>query len=302
MSVKDNIKSIKKLDKKLKTKEKAFKKILKAKYEDLGKEAKKQVKALESTTATSRKKINVAKKKANKDLTKNINTKLEKYFTDIEKEAKKSVRSELMKHAKTKEEKIKVANISAKQASKGNKAWAKKLAKKQTADFDKYINDSIKKAKAIAKENDLKLSEKDIKKIINQKTDSFINTRLDNTVENEANRIQNQVRAEAYKETGMVKGIVFTAVLDDRTTANCRSKNGTKIAIDDPMLQQYLIPQHPRCRSYHVYILMTDRTKMSSRSTILLRGRSKDMPKPPKDQPKYYAFNGFIFYEFSKVA
>lgn len=297
MTLKVNTASVKRLDKKIKQREKKFAPVLEGKYDKLGKEAKKQVKSLESRY---RKEIRLSKRGAVKNLPAELGRTLDGYFKQIEKEAKDSVKKELFKHAKDKKQKLDVANIQAKKAIKGNRQWSKDLAKKQVRDYEKYINDAIKRAKEV----NPNITQAEIKTLIDDKTQAFKNVRVNTTTKNEANRIQNQVRLNAYRESGLVRGIIFTAILDDVTTDNCRDKDGTRIAIDDPRIQFFMIPQHINCRSYHVYILMTNsRTKLTNEAQVNeLVDRFKkiiDVNKP-EGQPQYYSYEeseDYIYFE-----
>jgi len=283
MPVKINVASIKKLDKQLGKKEKLFTPKLEKRYDSFGVAAKKQVKTFKSGT---RKNIKLSPA-INRKVQANLKKTLDGYFSDIEKLSINSVKKELSKHAKTKDEFLNVANIQTSKSVKGNKRWAGKLAEKQTKDYEKYINKALKDAVKVNPD----ISEKALKNLIDQKTKTFKNVRLDNTVLNESNRIQNQVRIEAYRESNLVKSVMFVAVLDTRTTQNCQDKNGTVLDLNSSDLKFFIIPNHPKCRSYLVYILKTDtRIKNDSKAEINRLILRFGKPKTVTNQPKYYEY------------
>jgi SPP1 gp7 family putative phage head morphogenesis protein len=206
---------------------------------------------------------------------------LKGYFRDIEKAATNSVKQDLLKSAKTPEERQRILDLKAPKSNKVNIDWADKLASRQSQSFEKIISDALEDAIKL----NPNVSTNELKAIIRQKTAAYKNLRIDNTIMNESNRIQNQVRIEAFYNSKNVRAVIFTAVLDNRTTANCRSKHNTIIEINSPMLRQYMIPQHPRCRSYLVPVLKSDtrvKTTPSSKIKALIKNnpvkRLKDMP------------------------
>jgi|TARA_Y100000310_G_scaffold90528_3_gene87828 SPP1 gp7 family putative phage head morphogenesis protein len=247
-----NYSELKRFDKELNTLENKNSKLLSKRYDKLASETKKQIKGLKSGY---RKNINLTGRTVKTNLKKEIENNLNQYFGKLENASTKSVRGELAKSTTDKAERLRIANIKPDKSISGNKKWAAKLAEKQVKGFEQDVNKHIKEAIKL----NPKITDNDLKKIIDDRLKSFKNVRLEATIKNEANRIQNQVRQEGFEQSGLVRGIVFTAVLDNRTTQNCRDKNGTKLRIDSPMMDDYLVPNHINCRSYHAPILIKDK-------------------------------------------
>lgn len=195
---------------------------------------------------------------------KGLDNLLKGYFRDIEKAATDSVKQDLLKHAKTDADKQKILDMKAPKSNKINIAWADRLSLRQSAAYEKIVSEALKDAIKLNPE----ISASELKKIITQKSEAYKNIRIDNTIQNESNRIQNQVRIEAYKRSGMVKAVRFIAVLDNRTTVNCRSKHNTVIALNDSRINQYITPQHPRCRSYLDYVLKGDGARLTTSAKL----------------------------------
>jgi SPP1 gp7 family putative phage head morphogenesis protein len=275
-----NLTELKRFDKIIESVENTYKKKLATKYSKMKDVASKQVKGYQSGY---RKKINLTGRTIKTDLRKELRGNLEKYFSELEKKSFDSVRKDLRNVAKTKEQKIRVANISAKESRSKNKAWAKELADRQINAFETDLNKHLSNAKKL----NPNITDGELKQLINDRYKVFENTRLNTTITNEANRIQNQIRAESFKESGLVRGIIFLAVLDNRTTDNCRDKNGVKIALDNPMLEYFVPPLHVNCRSTNVPILMSDKkTKLSSKSKV--NRLAKEYKGILEGQPKIY--------------
>ena len=290
MPKKINIQSIKKLDKSLKAKEKLFSTKLDKNYDGFGKTAQKQLNTFKSGY---RKDFKPDKKQQEK-----LRQDLQKYFKDIQKTALTSAKKDLFSKAVNKDVKIKITAITANKTSKANDKWAAKLAEKQIKDYNRIINDSIKKAIKV----NPNISKAELKALIDAKTTAFKNIRTKTTTGNETNRIQNQTRLEAYRDSGIVQGVVFTAVLDLRTTQNCIDKDGTKIEVNDPRLQYYMIPQHLNCRSTLVPVFIGDKFKVTNTATINRHLLRFGKLKQPEGQPIYFLLEDQIFYEFYEVA
>ena len=245
------------LDKKLTAIEKKYQKKLDKFYSDFEKSAINQATRLRDDKA--KKSIALPQSKQS-----GLDNLLKQYFRDIEKAGTDSVKQDLLKHAKTEQEKNNVMDLKAPKSNKINNVWAERLAARQAAAFEKVVTESLKDA--IKQKPDISANE--LKQIIRQKTEAYKNLRIDNTIQNESNRIQNQVRIEAYRNSGLVKSVIFVAVLDGRTTVNCRTKHNTVLDINDPRLSEYMVPQHPRCRSYLNYVLNGDKVKNTASAKI----------------------------------
>lgn len=194
-----------------------------------------------------------------------LNKNLKSYFRDIEKAGTDSVKKELLSHAKTAQEKAILLDLKAPKSNKANNKWAEELAKRQAKGYEQSVTKALNEA---IKANP-KITTQELKELIKRKTEAFKGARLDNTIQNESNRIQNQVRIEAYRSSGMVRAVIFIATIDNRTTQNCMRKHNTVIALDDSRISNYYCPNHPRCRSYLNYVLISDKkTKLTSSASI----------------------------------
>lgn len=66
-------------------------------------------------------------------------------------------------------------------------------------------------------------------------------------IRTESARVISSAQEKIYRESGVVKYLIYTATLDNRTSQICRSRDGKKWRIDDP--DRPTIPAHPNCRS-----------------------------------------------------
>lgn len=66
-------------------------------------------------------------------------------------------------------------------------------------------------------------------------------------IRTESARVISSSQEKIYRESGVVKYLIYTATLDNRTSQICRSRDGKKWRIDDP--ERPMIPAHPNCRS-----------------------------------------------------
>ena len=91
------------------------------------------------------------------------------------------------------------------------------------------------------------LIEKQTKREINYKP-----TRTDDKffgqIDNEVTYLVNQERVQIFKYYGITK-VIFKALIDERTTEDCREMNGKVFNIDDLVLGENLPPIHFNCRS-----------------------------------------------------
>lgn len=270
-----NLRVIYALDKSLDGLEAKFSNKLGKLYDDLETTALRQVGRMKESKG--KKQIVLPKSKQD-----GLNNTLKQYFRDVEKVATESVKKELSPHAKTDEQKEKLKDIKAPKSNKVNNVWADKLSERQAGAYLDSVNKAVNEA--IKANPDISVN--DLKKIVKERTKAFKNTRLDNTVQNESNRIQNEVRLETYRASDMVRAVTFIAVLDNRTTVNCRTKNGTTLKIDDPRLRYYIVPQHPRCRSYLYYVLK-DNKKVRLTPAVKVDNQIKNHPvKKLKGMPE----------------
>ena len=68
-------------------------------------------------------------------------------------------------------------------------------------------------------------------------------------IDNELTYLVNQERVQIFEYYG-IKKVQFKALIDDRTTEQCREMNGKVIDINDLVLGENLPPLHFGCRSY----------------------------------------------------
>ena len=66
-------------------------------------------------------------------------------------------------------------------------------------------------------------------------------------IRTESARVISSAQEKIYAESNVVKYLMYTATLDNRTSEICRSRDGKKWRIDDP--NRPVIPAHPNCRS-----------------------------------------------------
>ncbi len=84
--------------------------------------------------------------------------------------------------------------------------------------------------------------------------------RLDTIVRTITTEAYNHGRLIEARALGsaLVPGMQYSAVLDDRTTAICRSLHGKRFRTDDPELGAFTPPNHYRCRSVLVPVTIGD--------------------------------------------
>ena len=77
---------------------------------------------------------------------------------------------------------------------------------------------------------------------------SNIDDKFYGQIDNEATYLVNQERIQIFKYYGITK-VQFKALIDERTTEECREMNGRVFNIDDLVLGENLPPLHYNCRS-----------------------------------------------------
>jgi SPP1 gp7 family putative phage head morphogenesis protein len=73
--------------------------------------------------------------------------------------------------------------------------------------------------------------------------------KLERKFRTEMTRAVNRGALKEYKRDKMVRGVVFVAVMDSRTSDICEALDGVRFDIDDPRLERYTPPLHANCRS-----------------------------------------------------
>ena len=91
------------------------------------------------------------------------------------------------------------------------------------------------------------LIEKQTKREINYKP-ARLDDKFYGQIDNEVTYLVNQERIQIFKYYG-IKRVIFKALIDDRTTEECREMNGRIFDIDDLVLGENLPPLHYNCRS-----------------------------------------------------
>ncbi|MBE2914748.1 minor capsid protein [Anoxybacillus flavithermus] len=72
-------------------------------------------------------------------------------------------------------------------------------------------------------------------------------------IRTESARVISSAQEKIYAESNVVKYLMYTATLDNRTSETCRSRDGKKWRIDDP--KRPVIPAHPNCRSCWIPVI-----------------------------------------------
>lgn len=72
-------------------------------------------------------------------------------------------------------------------------------------------------------------------------------------IRTESARVISSAQEKIYAESDVVKYLMYTATLDNRTSEICRSRDGKKWRIDDP--ERPVIPAHPNCRSCWIPVI-----------------------------------------------
>lgn len=121
-----------------------------------------------------------------------------------------------------------------------------------TASIIDYNSDQCYKQAVIdLRENKLQvhtdLIEKQTKREINYKPNR-LDDKFFGQIDNEVTYLVNQERIQIFKYYGITK-VIFKALIDERTTEECREMNGKIFNIDDLVLGENLPPLHYNCRS-----------------------------------------------------
>lgn len=180
------------------------------------------------------------------------------YFKKVSSLAEKYTKAELLALANSNSQKRRIEGIRIRQDAY-NKRYAYKLARKQTKDLQKLLRNST--IKFLSENPDATAGQ--VRNLIRDRVKTFTELRGEITASTEANRVTNQVRLEAFKKSGIIKAVRFTAVLDKRTTPMCRSRHGTVVPLRSRVIVNYTPPLHPRCRSYLIPIDITDPAEVS---------------------------------------
>jgi SPP1 gp7 family putative phage head morphogenesis protein len=118
---------------------------------------------------------------------------------------------------------------------------AEKLAIKKLNDVKKIV---LAKIKQIDPEN-----KSEIRNAIKKTHNVLKNRHVKVISRNESTYSANQARLEAIKKSTIVKGYVFLAVIDKRTTNICSKRHKQVLPLDSNFLKMYIPPLHHNCRS-----------------------------------------------------
>ena len=169
---------------------------------------------------------------------------LKSYFYKIFKYSVKQSKKEFMSFVETPTEMKLLIDAKSDESEILLLVMAGVLARKQIQDFENLVRSVSAQARTGTKAQK--------KALFDKKSNAYINLRLTATLETEANRIVNDVRTELLRVTGLVDSVVFTAVMDDRTSVICSSLNGTIVPLNSPQMADIRPPLHTHCRSYLV--------------------------------------------------
>lgn len=184
------------------------------------------------------------------------------YFKEIDKISTKITKQELLGSLSKVDDK-EIADIKTDKRKKYNIIYAKKLADRQ---YRQYL-EQIKSLLGQAIDDNNKISVKELKNLVKQKTKSYKNLRISSTSETESNRVANDSRKEIFKEAG-IKAIKFKAVIDMRTSKICLSRNNIVISLKSKYLKWFLPPLHVHCRSYIKAVEIDKDSKLTSEQKI----------------------------------
>lgn len=102
-----------------------------------------------------------------------------------------------------------------------------------------------------------------INEVLGDKKDRFKN-RAENIARTELTFAYNAGRLDSYVRSGLVAGVKFLSIFDDRRCEICKSRHGIVVALDDyETLARLVIPVHPRCRCVWSPILKEKFDKVS---------------------------------------
>ena len=169
------------------------------------------------------------------------------HFKNIERVTTEFTKNELSGIFNKPEDLEKIRLLKLDKMNKYNIKYAKELSTKQVKDYQDKIKDTL----TNALKTNPNLSTKELKELVKRDTQSFKNVRVSATSETEANRVANASKLELYKKMN-IKKVRSIAVLDNRTTALCRSLHNRVFTIGSQAQLQSAPPRHVRCRSYYV--------------------------------------------------
>lgn len=135
-----------------------------------------------------------------------------------------------------------------------------------------FDEDVLEKAKGIIQQSlEEGLHYKDVIKLLQQSEEfrNFTEQRVKTIALTETTKGYNKGRLEQFKSNSdFVQAVQYSAVLDKRTTPLCRSLHGKIIALDNPLVNVYLPPNHFNCRSIILPVTKYDTWEESDLSNV----------------------------------
>lgn len=252
-----NIKPLVTLDQKLRVNEAKYKRQLTKYYKDLEKSALQQASKLrENPNRPIR--ISPAKEAGLARLNK-------QFFKDTDKLSADKTKRQLLNNFRGKKDRQLIIEAKREKQKKYNNRHADKLATKQFNDYQRELQAVIKKA---VKDNP-GISTNELKEVIREKSQGFIKRRARATAETESIRVSNDSRLEIYNQLqDKIKGVIFVAVLDERTSVTCQTRNGLVFKLNSPDLAANTPPLHVNCRSHLEYLPAKSKVRATRKSKI----------------------------------
>lgn len=128
------------------------------------------------------------------------------------------------------------------------------------------------------------ISRRELLKRINQKLGNRRNrfkNRAERIARTELTFAYNAGRLDSYVRSGLVEGVRYQTIFDERRCDICASRQGIIVALDDiEGLAQLQIPAHPMCRCVWSPVLKTDFKRESSKKFRQLKNRKTANHKP----------------------
>ena len=111
--------------------------------------------------------------------------------------------------------------------------------------------------------------------------DDVINPyRLENIVRTNTTEAYNQGRLSAIRDpdvAAIIKGVRYSAVMDERTTDVCEFLNGRVFRLDDPDLDRLAPPNHFMCRSVLTPVTLTQELREEEFLTVADIGKAREL-------------------------
>ncbi len=99
------------------------------------------------------------------------------------------------------------------------------------------------------------MTQHEIRRELAKTFNDFSRFRLETIVRTESLRAYNLGGLAALQKARGAAGVEFFALMDERTTPQCESRNGMRLRLDDPHIINNTPPLHPRCRSVLIPLL-----------------------------------------------